>query len=204
MLLGLFLFHGKPHASGVVSLIMTLTGIALFIWNASGSSASGLGILFAIISAVMYAAYLIALDKCEIEQIPPMVYAMYEMAYSAVFALISSTMIGKMRFVLTPTGWLVAWLGATLTAACVIMMKIGVKRIDAQQASILCVLEPIVSVIAGALVMHEIITLKTAVGIMLIIGASIITLTMTGKNGGGTEKFALQVPPGKQNKNKEE
>lgn len=195
MLLGLLLFHGKPQAGGLLSLIMTLTGIALFVWNASGSSASGLGIVFAIVSAVMYAAYLVALDKCEIERIPPMVYAMYEMAYSAVFALISSTMIGKMRFTLTPTGWLVAWLGATLTAACVIMMKIGVKRIDAQQASILCVLEPIVSVIAGALVMHEIITLKLAVGIVLIIGASIVTVTTAGKRNAGTDAAALRDLP---------
>jgi len=98
-----------------------------------------------------------------------------------VFALVTSTMIGKMSFTLTPTGWLVAIAGATLTATCVIMMKIGIKEIDAQKASILCVLEPIVSVVAGALVIHEIVTMKTAVGVALVIGATVVTVLMSGK-----------------------
>jgi len=181
MLISVLVFRVKPQASGIVSLIMTLTGIALFAWNASGNAASGWGILFAIISAVMYATYLVALDRCDIGRIPPMVYAMYEMAYTAVFALVTSTMIGKMSFTLTPTGWLVAIAGATLTATCVIMMKIGIKEIDAQKASILCVLEPIVSVVAGALVIHEIVTMKTAVGVALVIGATVVTVLMSGK-----------------------
>ena len=47
------------------------------------------------------------------------------------------------------------------------------NRISAQEASILCVLEPIVSLVAGALILHEIISVKAAVGSALIIGAAL-------------------------------
>ena len=54
-------------------------------------------------------------------------------------------------------------------------MKAGVARISAQQASILCVLEPIVSVLAGVLILHEIISIKVAIGSVLVIGATLVT-----------------------------
>lgn len=50
-------------------------------------------------------------------------------------------------------------------------MKAGETRISAQQASILCVLEPIVSVLAGVLI----ISIKVAIGSALVIGATLVT-----------------------------
>lgn len=71
--------------------------------------------------------------------------------------------MGRLHVQLTAKGWLLAVLGATMLAACVILIKAGMNRISAQEASILCVLEPIVSLVAGALILHEIISVKAAV-----------------------------------------
>ena len=169
------LFHEAIGRQGAVSLLLTMCGILLFIWNAGGRQFSTVGLIFAIVSAIMYACYLVALKKLPIGNVSPMVFSMYEMAYSAAFALISSTLIGQMHFSLTVEGWVVAVIGATLTAICIILMKAGMARISAQEASILCVLEPIVSIIAGVMIMHEAISIKTAVGSALIIGATLVT-----------------------------
>lgn len=174
-LLCLVLFRERIGHSEGISLLMAMSGIALFVWNADNSRASVTGIVFGILSALLYGVYLVALKKCPINDVPPPVFAMYEMAYAAVFALISSLIIGQMHFALTKEGWIVAAIGATLTAICAILMKAGVARISAQQASILCVLEPIVSVLAGVLILHEIISIKVAIGSALVIGATLVT-----------------------------
>lgn len=101
------------------------------------------------------------------------VFALYEMACSAMFSCISSALMGRLHVQLTAKGWLLAVLGATMLAACVILIKAGMNRISAQEASILCVLEPIVSLVAGALILHEIISVKAAVGSALVIGAAL-------------------------------
>ena len=54
-------------------------------------------------------------------------------------------------------------------------MKAGVTRISAQPAPILCVLEPIVRVLAGVLILHETISIKVAIGSALVIGATLVT-----------------------------
>lgn len=54
-------------------------------------------------------------------------------------------------------------------------MKAGVTRISAQPAPILCVLEPIVRVLAGVLILHEMISIKVAIGSALVIGATLVT-----------------------------
>lgn len=168
-------FHDSIGLLEAFGLFMTMGGIGLFIWNAGNSHASGIGIVFAIASALLYAMYLVALKKCPTSEITPTVFSMYEMAFAAVFALICSALLGKMHFALTKEGWMIAAIGATLTACCVIFMKAGMSRISAQTASILCVLEPIVSIIAGVLIMHEVVSLKTAVGSALVIGATLVT-----------------------------
>lgn len=89
------------------------------------------------------------------------------------FSCISSALMGHLHVQLTARGWLLAVLGATMLAACVILIKAGMNRISAQEASILCVLEPIVSLVAGALILHEIISVKAAVGSALVIGAAL-------------------------------
>lgn len=53
-------------------------------------------------------------------------------------------------------------------------MKAGVTRISAQPAPILCVLEPIVRVLAGVLILHEMISIKVAIGSVLVIGATLV------------------------------
>lgn len=54
-------------------------------------------------------------------------------------------------------------------------MKAGVTRISAQPAPILCVLEPIVSVLAGVLILHEMISIKVAIGSAPVVGATLVT-----------------------------
>lgn len=167
------LFRDRINLRGMVGVCMATAGTAFFIWNSAASQTSMTGLLMAVASAIVYALYLIVMKKFPAANVSSAVFALYEMACSAMFSCISSALMGHLHVQLTARGWLLAVLGATMLAACVILIKAGMNRISAQEASILCVLEPIVSLVAGALILHEIISVKAAVGSALVIGAAL-------------------------------
>ncbi len=175
MLISLLVFHENPHFWGVLCIAISLIGM----WLISGNSANHsdmTGVLCALISAVLYALYLITLNRGTITRLNPLVYSMYELLYAAVFSLIYSTVTGHMRFNLTSTGWLIALASAAMMGVCVILMKIGIVRIGSLKASLMCILEPIVSIIMGILFLHETMALQTGIGTLCVISAAVISV----------------------------
>lgn len=80
------LFRDRINLRGMVGVCMATAGTAFFIWNSAASQTSMTGLLMAVASAIVYALYLIVMKKFPAANVSSAVFALYEMACSAMFS----------------------------------------------------------------------------------------------------------------------
>ena len=172
---GLVIFHHRLDFGKALSLALCLAGICLF-FEKEGNIRF-LGIIFALLSGVAYALYIIGLEHPAVQDLHYLRLALY----TDVSVLIISGMIGLFRNEIVTDmpalSWIYLVICAVLTmivAPC--MFVIGTKEIGALTSAILSTLEPITAVFFGWLFLGETLTRLKLLGCLLII-ASIIVIT---------------------------
>ena len=172
---GLIIFQQRLNFGKALSLLLCLAGICLF-FEKEGSIRFP-GIVFAFLSGVTYALYIVGLEHPAVRDIHFLRLALY----ADVSVLIISGMIGLIRHEIVidmpAVSWFYTFICALLTmivAPC--MFVIGTKEIGALTSAILSTLEPITAVIFGWLFLGETLTRLKLFGCLLIV-ASIIVIT---------------------------
>ncbi len=88
-----------------------------------------------------------------------------------IFGIITKSLIINIK----PIGWIISLLLALLAGlGGVTLYQIGIKTIGPQNTSILSTFEPITSIVLSVLILNEPFTIKTAIGIVLILAAVIL------------------------------
>lgn len=178
-----FLFYReKLHRNKLLALFISIAGI--YVMTAFGKiKFNPLGILLALLSAVTFAIYVVTIANKEIKKINSYVLAFYVCVISTV---ISGTLIiaqGQWPPNITGKGLFYCTLVAVFcTSLALIFFIRGVKIIGPATTSILSTLEPLVSLVAGVMILGELLTLQIIIGSMLVIGAILlIAITDAGK-----------------------
>ena len=100
---------------------------------------------------------------------------MYLAAISSAVTLAICLFTGEMTLPSSARGWILCFVFAmAVTVGAVALFQQSTFIIGGQKTSILSTLEPITGVVVGALVFSEKITLRTAIGSVLVISASIL------------------------------
>jgi len=148
-----FFYKERIHWAQWLALILALLGSLTFMDYESNMSWLGIGL--AVGSAISYAFYFIRIDKSKLKAIHP-----YQLSFY--LSLISSFLLGTLTFgtnsftqpepsilgLIIIVSMLTSFLG-------VVLLQVGIKGLGALNASILCLLEPITSIIAGIIVYKE-------------------------------------------------
>lgn len=170
-----WLTHGKTLTlKSIICLILMTIGLILLSYS-SHTSVNWLGIFFGIIAASCYAAYVIGSKELSSKLIDSHVSTV-TVCFSC--SLIFLTLTSFAHSFALPHH-LKAWyyllaLGILATALPIQLMLEGLKQVSSIKASIISVLEPLVTVFIGVLALHEPISYLQYIGAFIISASAIL------------------------------
>ena len=156
---------GRERASRrrVWALGMALAGIGLVLGGAMSGRFDAVGVVLALGAAIVYTAYILVGDRATAD-VPPLALAALVCVGAFGTFLVSGLIRGAVGgagpfrgdFDFAAVGWL--WLAALAmvsTVAAILLFFAGMARVGPSVASILSILEPVVTVVAAAAVFGE-------------------------------------------------
>lgn len=178
-LLMAFVFHERVSWIVWGCLLLATVGVFVLCDMSGVSHVSTLGIVLVIISTLMYAAYLVFINKGHITQMPPVKATFYALLVGAAALGIALLVQGHMT---TPSGWY--WgcsVGSGLfsTALSLTFTAMAIQRIGSTQTAIIGAMEPLTAVIIGVTVFGEQLTTRSVIGIVMIVVAVTLAVAKT-------------------------
>ena len=160
-----------------ICLCLCMLGVAC-LYTPGGISIKGA--VIALSSGIVYSLYTLFLDKTGITNRVGSVRLtcfMYAVAAAAFFVVCGVT--GNLNFAIPLKGYAVCLLMALVTnIAAVIMYQNGVHLIGSKSTAIISAAEPVVGVIVGVLIFHELLTGRNIAGSVLIILSAILLVVL--------------------------
>ncbi|ATD55840.1 DMT family transporter [Clostridium chauvoei] len=177
-------FQEKLSKQKVLALIIAMSGISCFFVSALTSASFGssalMGLILAIVSGVFYAFYIIFMDKSGLKSEPPFKITFYVALASTIGMYLYGKATQELVFsTLTTKAWIISALFAFLcTVVALSLLQLGIKYVGASEAAVITTFEPITSVIFGAILLGEKITLIKIIACLLIF-AGVLTLSFS-------------------------
>ena len=162
----------KISRNKLICVILSTIGI-LLIYN-GGGDLNMTGFVLSFASSFTYAFYSIYLEHSEARKVPSMVVIFYLNIFATVFIGLLALFTDNLTFDMTSKGWVCAVLlslGNTFVG--MFGFQIGVKRIGAQNSTMLSTVEPVTCIILGAIIFDEKIIPRIIVGTVFILAATI-------------------------------
>ncbi|MBQ3838409.1 MAG: EamA family transporter [Fibrobacter sp.] len=169
-------FKEKIKVWTIVSIAVSMAGIALLYRGGDGAPLSTVGLVLVFISSITYAIYMVMANRIKL-QMGSVKMTFYAISFCMVFLLLYSVMLGSglPPVFMQASSW--GWgfmLGAVPTVLSLIFMVKAVKIIGSTPTAILGALEPVTAVSIGVLVFGEILTVRLGIGIALILGSVVL------------------------------
>ncbi|OGT36492.1 MAG: hypothetical protein A3F11_11945 [Gammaproteobacteria bacterium RIFCSPHIGHO2_12_FULL_37_14] len=170
-----WLFYRQPLSiTTIVTFIMMTIGL-FFLSDSLTHPLSILGICLALIGAVCYALYLFGSKRFSSAKVDSNVLTMM-VCFSCAFIFISILLFTH-QFILPNTmrAWLyLIALGILATALPIQLMLEGLKYVSSMRASLISVLEPLVTIIVGITLLGESISQIQIIGVIIVLSSTII------------------------------
>jgi len=165
-------FGERPSLLTIASIVLALTGIALLYRGEGGVTLAWQGLLLVALSALSYAIYLVGVNRPGLKEIPTLKLTLYVISSGLLlFAFSFDTscfaVLGQ-----RPVLWLCAF-GMALfpTALSLISTSAAIQRIGSTPVAIMGALEPVTAVAIAVMLFSEVLTLRLAIGMVLVIVA---------------------------------
>lgn len=168
VLLSAAVFLGEPiGARSVTALVATLGGVVL-ITGADPAAADPRGIGIVLVAAGVYAAY-ITLSRTTLEDVSAPTLTAHVMPAAAVAFLVVGTVTDSLSIPQGITAWAtIVGIAVVATAVPIFAFFAGLSRIGAGPAAILSAVEPVVTVVLGAVFLGE------SVSAVVVVGGSLV------------------------------
>lgn len=168
-----FIYRKKIQRSVLGSVIFVTVGILLFADMKEGGDV--LGIILALASGIFYSFFVIYIERSGLDKMDYIVLTFYTLVIMSIITFIFALFTGNLDFDMNLYAW-VNSVGISLlvTFVALPMFQLGVRYSGSAAAGIMSGLEPVVSIVAGAVFLGETIGLVQIVGAVLIfIGLSL-------------------------------
>lgn len=176
VVLGGLLLREQVKKRALFCALLCSLGIALLI-DPRGAI-DPLGVMLALSSGVTYAVYILLLGHFRHREVSGFRLSFYMAFISSVCTLPLCLITHQFRLPQTVGGWGVAiFFSLALCVGAVVLFQKGTFLIGAQRAAILSTFEPITSIFAGILFLHETLTLRILLGSSLTLLASVLITT---------------------------
>ena len=174
-------FKEKVTLTMVLCIILAFCGIVLLYQGDDGAVLSRLGTLLVLLSALFYAIYIVSVNRSVLRKIPTVKLTFYMLLFGITLFVYR---IDFGQSLLLPTKWYL-WgnlfaLALFPTAISFICTTKAVQHIGATPTAILGALEPVTAVLIGITVFSEQMTVRIAVGLLMIVIS--VTLVVAGSS----------------------
>ena len=170
MIGSVLLLKQKISKKGIISLTVTMAGIAMFLSVANDHDHMLLGTTIAFLSAICYAAYVLIFDKSDLKKHYAFKLTFYTCIVNSICCLLFGLAQNKITFTLTAEAWAYSAVVALLCSVCCItFFQLGIKYVGSVTSSILVMAEPVVSIVFGVICLNESLTVFKVIGCVLII-----------------------------------
>lgn len=178
-LLALLLRVERPDGRKGLALLVCLAGLYLVL-GVSYASVPLVGVASIVGAAFIYSVYILVGHRL-LEHIDPLVAALYICGSTGLTFTLYGLGAGSLQTGLPLSGWL-AILGITVfpTFLGIVGFLLGIRLIGASRASILCTLEPFLTVLLSCLFLGERVTMVQILGGSLIV-AGVLALQLNGR-----------------------
>ncbi len=155
------------------ALVLALTGVAL-ITGGDPAGADPRGIIVVLGAAVVYASY-ITLSRVALDTVPADQLTAHVLPAAACAYFVFGSAAGTLSVPGTISAWsIVVTIAVLATAIPIFTFFAGIDRIGASRASIVSTVEPVVTLLLGAAILYEPITLVTVGGGGLVLGGVLL------------------------------
>lgn len=168
VLLSAIIYREKMSRITLCSVLFVTIGI--FMFTDLNVKASKIGIIFALLSGIFYSFYVIYIDRSGLDRMDYIVLTFYIMLIMSIAIFIFGLAVGGISFDFKPVSWsfatiisLITTLGATP------LLQMGIRYEGASTAGIISSVEPITTIVLGAVFLGEIIGTGQIIGGALIL-----------------------------------
>ncbi len=177
MLGGLIFFREKTNRAKGLALLLGFSGVLTFV--GSGGRLAWQGILLAVISAFTYAGLMIGMERTVIKEMPVLKMAVYSNALACLASSLIGLSTSSLSLKMTGTAWLISFLVALMVAVgAFTLLNLAVVKTGATTTAIVAMLEPLTSVLMGAILLKEKVTPLNLLGFALIMaGVLLVSLS---------------------------
>jgi len=173
VLLGALFLGERVSRRALLSAAVCAAGVGLF--YTPGEPLNLTGSALALVSGAAYAVYILQLSRFPYKQISGFLFSLYVSLTSCAVMLALCLATGLLTLPASLSGWLFCFgFSLAINVGAVVMFQQGTFMIGGQKAAILSTLEPITSLLVGALVFGEALSLQTAAGCALVICAGVL------------------------------
>jgi drug/metabolite transporter (DMT)-like permease len=171
-------FKEKVNITTVLSIILSLAGIALLYRGNGKINLNPIGVLLVMISSLTYAVYIIIVNKSSIKlsSIKQTFFVLlFGIGTILLFSFFGSS--GHIQRLVTIRSWSYAIMLAVIpTVISLVFLNKAIDYVGSTPTAILGALEPLTAVFIGVCVFKEAFTLRLACGIVLILSAVILII----------------------------
>ena len=165
-------FKERVTVVTVVSILLSLSGIALLYHGGTGGALNTTGVLLVMLSSLTYALYIVIVNKSSLRM--SSVKLTFYVLLVGVLLITSLSFLGgdevKIQLLTTQHMWLHASILAVFpTIVSLLLMVVAVHEIGSTPTAVLGALEPLTAVILGVTLFDEEFTLRLSAGITLIL-----------------------------------
>ena len=165
-------FHDKRSGWRLLAIALAVLGVYLLSYSGEGGKISKGGIIIVLLSAVAYALYLVAIDKCKIGRMKGMKLTFYVFLFGTVMLVILTAINGNIQSIPNMRSALnLLMLALIPTIISNLALVQAIKSIGSTLTSILGAMEPVTAICVGIAVFHESLTYGILLGVAFIITA---------------------------------
>lgn len=172
--LSVLFFGFRCTKQNVLAMILSLVGAMLLSSGSLDADDAYIGIILGIGCALSYAAYFLWMEHQKLADMDTTVFVTLKTCVSTVFFFFYVLVTDQLTFSIS----LQTFLGLTLSGVCTILASIcltlAIRHIGSVHTSILGAIEPIVCAVAGFFVLGEAISLRSGIGIAVVLLATVL------------------------------
>lgn len=163
----------------VLSILLSLSGIALLYRGGDGGVLDTTGVLLVMLSSLTYALYIVIVNKSSLRM--SSLKLTFYVLLVGVLLIRSCSFFGdgetRIQILTTPSMWLHASILAVFpTIVSLLLMVVAVHEIGSTPTAVIGALEPLTAVMLGVTLFGEELTLRLSIGITLILSAVILII----------------------------
>ena len=163
----------------VLSILLSLSGIALLYRGGDGGVLDTTGVLLVMLSSLTYALYIVIVNKSSLRM--SSLKLTFYVLLVGVLLITSCSFFGdgetRIQILTTPSMWLHASILAVFpTIVSLLLMVVAVHEIGSTPTAVIGALEPLTAVMLGVTLFGEELTLRLSVGITFILSAVILII----------------------------